>query len=859
MGEPTSATSTTPPAPPHVEPPVWDTIPARLAQAQQWVLWKFEWDVKRSAWLKVPYYVQGGRRTGGQGDDRDRQRLATLPVVRRAFERAAGTEKAWTGVGFGFLPGDGLIGIDLDKCFDPVTGQLGDRAAKIVQAFHSFTEFSPSGKGLHIYVEGHTATAKSNDIGVEMFCEKQYFTVTGRHMEGMPLDVLHAEDGAIKRMHATIAEAKQKYQGAAPAKAAPRSAHVPGAREGRDDFAYVNGEAMRALHAWVPTLFAGKESASGQGYRVTSKALGRDLQEDLSIKPEGIVDFGVADMGDPRQGKRTPIDLVLQWGPGTSKPAEALKWLAQVMGIQLSPAPAPRAKNSAPAGGADDAGAAPAAAAAADGGGDGKPPGKRNGRGDGGGGGRRDDDDGLTELYARLVFSRGRPMDCRENVMYALLLDPELKALAKLNDFTRLIERSRTTPWGHSAGEWDDEDDLMLGEYLLRSHGLGIKAKGTLRDGVLMAARSHRFNPVVDLIKAEKWDGVDRLGTWLSQVYGLSERKDPAERERLREYASLIGRCFFMGLVKRATQPGCKFDYMLIIKGEQGLTKSTAFRAIAAPWFTDNGTKVGEKDSLMAQQLAWIVESAELESLNKADSTAIKQYLSVQEDLYRPPYGAQMVKAPRHFVNVGTTNADTFLKDATGDRRFWPLEVLSVNVELLREMRGQLLAEALHRVLAGEQYWPSREDEKRLIFPEQEQFKRGDSWEDLLHDIVNEQISHKMNVPAGVTRDFWATTELYAAMGIKADRIDGQGNMDERMARAMKALGFDRHRETSGQRRRGFMRRKPEKPKDGAPGAPGGAPTTDPPPPAAVAQHSPSRGVVPDPFDVRGDDDALPF
>ena len=132
MGEPT----TTPPSPPpHVDPPQWDTIPARLAQAQQWVLWKFEWDAKRSTWLKVPYYVQGGRRTGGQGDDRDRQRLATLPVVRRAFERAAGSDKPWTGVGFGFLPGDGLIGIDLDKCIDAETGQLGDRAAKIVQAF----------------------------------------------------------------------------------------------------------------------------------------------------------------------------------------------------------------------------------------------------------------------------------------------------------------------------------------------------------------------------------------------------------------------------------------------------------------------------------------------------------------------------------------------------------------------------------------------------------------------------------------------------------------------------------------------------------------------------------------------------
>ncbi|MCP5810210.1 virulence-associated E family protein, partial [Klebsiella pneumoniae] len=83
-------------------------------------------------------------------------------------------------------------------------------------------------------------------------------------------------------------------------------------------------------------------------------------------------------------------------------------------------------------------------------------------------------------------------------------------------------------------------------------------------------------------------------------------------------------------------------DYMLILKGAQGLQKSAAWRAIAHPWFTDNAIRVGEKDSQMAQQLAWIVESAELESLNKADATHIKQHLSAQEDWFRPPYGSQM-------------------------------------------------------------------------------------------------------------------------------------------------------------------------------------------------------------------------
>jgi putative DNA primase/helicase len=130
-----------------------------------------------------------------------------------------------------------------------------------------------------------------------------------------------------------------------------------------------------------------------------------------------------------------------------------------------------------------------------------------------------------------------------------------------------------------------------------------------------------------------------------------------------------------MGMVMRAMRPGCKFDYMLILKGEQGLAKSGSFRALAEPWFTDNAIKVGDKDSMMAMQLVWIAESAELESLNKAETTAVKQFLSAQEDMYRPPYGAQIKKRPRHTVMGGTTNADTFLKDATGDRRFWPLEV----------------------------------------------------------------------------------------------------------------------------------------------------------------------------------------
>lgn len=375
--------------------------------------------------------------------------------------------------------------------------------------------------------------------------------------------------------------------------------------------------------------------------------------------------------------------------------------------------------------------------------------------------------------------------------------DPVLKGLVRRNDFSQLIERSRPTPWGHPVGEWSEDDDLMLGEYLLRTYRLGIKSKGTLRDGVMMAARLFRYNPVVDRIKAETWDGTERLQHWMTDVYEVEATP----------YVQLISKCFMLGLVKRAVEPGCKFDYMLIIKGTQGLSKSGAFRLMAYPYFTDNAIRVGDKDSQMAQQLAWIVESAELESLNKTESTQIKQHLSAQEDWYRPPYGSAMVKAPRHSVHVGTTNADTFLKDATGDRRFWPLEVHVVNMDVLKAQLPQLLAEALHRVEAGEQYWPTREEEKELIFPAQEPFKRVDSWEDWLDEYVNAPGTDKIEEVPRAQRTFFASTELYdKALGIKSDRVDGGGQMDTRIANAMKALGFKKHRETTGRRRRGYER-----------------------------------------------------
>jgi putative DNA primase/helicase len=206
---------------PEVAPPVWDNIPPALAALQQWLLWKFEPPEKEAKkWRKVPYYVAGGRRTGDQGSDRDRQRLATMEIARRAFDKGG-----WHGVGFAFLPDDGLIGIDIDGAIDQGTGEVSQRCLGIIGACNTFTEYSPSGGGVHIIGYGKTGNAKSNDIGVEMFCGSQYFTVTGRPWPNAPKELQPITGFAIDGLHAMVVTAKEAHRAAA---ATPRRRGKPG-------------------------------------------------------------------------------------------------------------------------------------------------------------------------------------------------------------------------------------------------------------------------------------------------------------------------------------------------------------------------------------------------------------------------------------------------------------------------------------------------------------------------------------------------------------------------------------------------------------------------------------------------------
>lgn len=196
--------------------------PEELRHRQQWLLWRFEPNPKKpdGKKLKVPYYISGKRRMGVQGSDEDRRWLSLYNSVIDALSRSRSTRLPYDGIGFAFLPGDGLIGIDLDGMIAE-SGEISARGLEIIKACNSYTEFSPSRKGVHIIVRGPVVkTFKSNKIGVEVFCGGQYFTFTAEHFSTSPKEVNEIPAEALERLKKLVAKAKGQEDASRPAPAA---------------------------------------------------------------------------------------------------------------------------------------------------------------------------------------------------------------------------------------------------------------------------------------------------------------------------------------------------------------------------------------------------------------------------------------------------------------------------------------------------------------------------------------------------------------------------------------------------------------------------------------------------------------
>jgi hypothetical protein len=241
------------------------------------------------------------------------------------------------------------------------------------------------------------------------------------------------------------------------------------------------------------------------------------------------------------------------------------------------------------------------------------------------------------------------------------------------------------------------DDAAMIRIRMLIDSRFGFRlAKDLLYDFVSDQARYRAFHPVRDYLKALQWDGVLRVGSWLTRYGGAADTA----------YTRAVGRIVLVAAVRRVMQPGCKFDEMLILESaKQGKSKSTALSVLAGKtdWFTDE-LPLGDdtKRLIEATDGRWIVEAGELKGMSKGDVNALKGYLSRTVDSARMAYGRKRKVRARQFIIIGTTNETRdYLKDATGNRRFWPVQIVEFDLDLLRAERDQLWAEASHLEAAG--------------------------------------------------------------------------------------------------------------------------------------------------------------
>lgn len=333
------------------------------------------------------------------------------------------------------------------------------------------------------------------------------------------------------------------------------------------------------------------------------------------------------------------------------------------------------------------------------------------------------------ELRRMLIQTgNGGVKGCRENVFTVMQNDERLIGLVGLDLFSGLQVKRKATPWPGEPGEWTESDDFRLGMYMAQHHSLVLAAIGDIERGVAQAAREHAFNPVIEYFDRCKsmWDGVPRVTNAFNTYWGAGDT----------EYLRLVATMFFVGIVVRGYRPGVKHDHAPVFEGGQGRGKSTALKVLGGEWFADTPFKMGEKDGYLSIQGVLLYEVAELEQFNRSEVTAIKAFMSSTIDRFREPYGRRMKNMPRRCAFAASTNEDQYFKDTTGNRRFWPVETHTLDIEGLIRDRDQLFGEAIHMLNDGVLWYPTREQQDRLIDEHQESREIADPWHGRIYEYI---------------------------------------------------------------------------------------------------------------------------
>lgn len=346
----------------------------------------------------------------------------------------------------------------------------------------------------------------------------------------------------------------------------------------------------------------------------------------------------------------------------------------------------------------------------------------------------------------------GHPKKTMDNIIRIFNYDPRLKGKIAVDEFSTRGLVLGQLPWSSETGKrlWTDTDDAGVAWYFELAYH--ITGRDKLTGALMLVSEQHRFNEVRDYLDSLTWDGQPRVATVLRDYLGAEDSP----------YTRAVARKSFAAAVARVETPGCKYDYVPVFVGPQGIGKTTFLKTIGKDWHSDSLQSFKGKEAAEMIQGIWINEIGEMTGYNKSEDDVIKQFLSRCDDVYRQPYGRHTGRYPRKGVFFGTCNNPDFLKDPTGSRRFWPVDVgvRAPVKDIWRELPGevdQLWAEAVQLWKQREPLYMDTPELDSLAKQAQAQHREDSVKEGMIQDFVEK------GVPGGYDslslnsrRMFWA-------------------------------------------------------------------------------------------------------
>lgn len=327
------------------------------------------------------------------------------------------------------------------------------------------------------------------------------------------------------------------------------------------------------------------------------------------------------------------------------------------------------------------------------------------------------------------IDKTGKIKDTLTNISTILKYDPNLKNIV-YNQFKNMLDVVGKLPWKQVKPGWSDTDLACAKMYFERVYGIWSPTK--FKDALLAVASAKRlYHPVKEYLSALKWDGVPRLDTLLVEYLGAEDTP----------YVRAVTRKTLVAAVARIFKPGTKFDSILVLNGKQGIGKSTLFARLGKQWFSDSLSIADMKDKTAPEKLQgyWILEISELNGMKKVDVETIKSFISRTDDKYRQAYGVSVESHPRSCIIIGTTNSDGgFLRDVTGNRRFFPVRVTGQGKYKPWELTeiDQIWAEAVEYYNRGEELF-LKDDIASKAYAMQRDAMETDDREGLVDEYLN--------------------------------------------------------------------------------------------------------------------------